>query len=844
MATKTLPRPSPNPLRVSSLTARPTAHPELVPWHTTRHATRRHQTIDGEAGAPWQSRFDWVLDYPLVPDENAPADEVILTKLRELPRFVFCRAGQLRLFRDRVLPLLEHPFVLYLGNCGIPLSAQANLASRLVTHPLVLDFFAENKDIDISRVRAMPVGLHPADLLSIDGRQHLGKLAARPELQRAAAVLTEEAVLEEARTAGTNPPVEQLLRPLPLGRRDRWRALSRHRFALVDWNRNTESLGVFEALSLGTIPIVRRSPLSECHRELPVVQIDDLNEITGKRLEQWWRQQSPALSNTQWIRSDFWWDQVKSAGSLDEATSTTNRESTFPEHWYPPRPETWERESQLTDAGLASMRNQRVVFCGLARNVERALPRVIQNLERCGSLFRSYRVVVFENDSEDRTGDLLETWADRNSRVQLLRESFAWPKWEQDESPARMAAMAKARNRLLDAVADLEGLDYVIVTDLDLPKGFSTDGLATTFARSEWDAVGSNSLWVPPTGQPPRRPLYFDTWALDLGTEAPTLGGPAHPHGFERGGPLVPVRSSFGGLAVYRFEAYVCGARYAGPRCEHIAFHEGLQERGYGRHFLNPSQVVLYAADEPWTDPSDPPKEPPSPRRFVIVSSPRSGTHMLRTALNSHPHIACHAEVFNPDLLADEPHDTTWTTNQVLEQRVFRARAAPIEAAGFAVHRSGAPLEPWSDVWDHLVADENISIILLRRDNLFERLLSFELMRERIRGENVDPPQPREIPPPIVRAEFKRYTSELSAYRRRFANHRVLEVSYEDLRDRYRETSRRLQRFLGVANQFMAPTTPRNPPKNLRRLVTNYSELCDAFSGSPWESNFDLAGTE
>ena len=38
-----------------------------------------------------------------------------------------------------------------------------------------------------------------------------------------------------------------------------------------------------------------------------------------------------------------------------------------------------------------------------------------------------------------------------------------------------------------------------------------------------------------------------------------------------------------------------------------------------------------------------------SARPFVLVSYLRSGTHLLRTALESHPEIVCRAEPFNSD---------------------------------------------------------------------------------------------------------------------------------------------------------------------------------------------------
>jgi hypothetical protein len=56
---------------------------------------------------------------------------------------------------------------------------------------------------------------------------------------------------------------------------------------------------------------------------------------------------------------------------------------------------------------------------------------------------------------------------------------------------------------------------------------------------------------------------------------------------------LVPVTSCFGGLGIYRMQAYAAG-RYADDDLEHAAFHRSLLARGHRRLFLNPSQIVVY----------------------------------------------------------------------------------------------------------------------------------------------------------------------------------------------------------------------------------------------------------
>ena len=115
---------SPPELEVIRLETPPPSAPDLATWHTTRYASPRHKAIGDRAGAPWQARFDWILDTPLSRPPSRD-DEIVLTQFRERPRTVFCKSGRLRLFLDRVLPTIEAPVTLYVGNSNLPLSLEA-----------------------------------------------------------------------------------------------------------------------------------------------------------------------------------------------------------------------------------------------------------------------------------------------------------------------------------------------------------------------------------------------------------------------------------------------------------------------------------------------------------------------------------------------------------------------------------------------------------------------------------------------------------------------------------------------------------------------------------------------
>jgi hypothetical protein len=137
--------------------------------------------------------------------------------------------------------------------------------------------------------------------------------------------------------------------------------------------------------------------------------------------------------------------------------------------------------------------------------------------------------------------------------------------------------------------------DYLIVVDTDLKGGWSYEGISHTFGCDDWDFVGSNGVLKQCRTRPNRRELVqFDSWAFRAAEEAgPSQIDSVRNVVFVRGGPLLPVRSCFGGLGVYRLEC-VEHARYGGTDCEHVVLHEAMRKLGFDRLFLNPSQLIVY----------------------------------------------------------------------------------------------------------------------------------------------------------------------------------------------------------------------------------------------------------
>lgn len=253
--------------------------------------------------------------------------------------------------------------------------------------------------------------------------------------------------------------------------------------------------------------------------------------------------------------------------------------------------------------GYARMRQQRVVIAGLCRDIEHILPATILRVERLAGLFADSRVVVYENDSRDGTAALLRHWAVRDRRVVALTEHRHDPVNPVQRCASRAARMASYRDRCQrEILARHRHFDVVIVLDMDLVGGWSEDGVANTFGHDAWDVMGSNGLIYRRSGFAVNEVRQYDTWAYrDDDSLQPLTSAQVAPLVPERGEPPIRVGSCFGGLGVYRMDAFAAGT-YAGGDCEHVTFHRSLRDRGFGRIFLNPSQITVYGRRHRSTD--------------------------------------------------------------------------------------------------------------------------------------------------------------------------------------------------------------------------------------------------
>ena len=270
----------------------------------------------------------------------------------------------------------------------------------------------------------------------------------------------------------------------------------------------------------------------------------------------------------------------------------------------------------------------KILLSGPVRNVASTIEREVQTLTASFSHFQEVHCFVVESDSSDDTVKKLE-----ELRQKIPHFSFVSMGQLSKKYPRRTDRIALCRNAVIDAVASnpaLAEIDYIAMADMDGMNSLVTpEKIAECWTvEQDWDVIAANQL-----GE------YYDIWALrhpqwspgdcwqQKSALEPVIGDrPAENLAVTakqvvldpRAG-LIEVDSAFGGLAIYRREAFLAG-RYAGidkrggfDVADHIPFHEELRAQGY-KIYIN--CALINCARYP--DAVEPPL-PPKPKGALKV---------------------------------------------------------------------------------------------------------------------------------------------------------------------------------------------------------------------------------
>jgi glycosyltransferase involved in cell wall biosynthesis len=260
---------------------------------------------------------------------------------------------------------------------------------------------------------------------------------------------------------------------------------------------------------------------------------------------------------------------------------------------------------------------KKIVFCGLCRNIEKIVGKNIELMELLGRQFDDFKIILFENDSEDQTRQIIKSYTKTIPNLILLDCGSDNPNCIFNEqkmyelgalSNKRIEKMAYFRNEYLKYIKqNLSHYDYVMMMDMDLEGYFNMDGVFEILAKDDWDAMFVNGRIDFILGS-----TMYDTLAYvkSINNYEDYLADKKTKIGFVNqtlnnliGNPekekWIPVKSAFNGCGLYKIDTVLASDFSSVYSCEWIDFHKKASDRGRNRFFIARDWLVYVGFQGP-----------------------------------------------------------------------------------------------------------------------------------------------------------------------------------------------------------------------------------------------------
>lgn len=361
--------------------------------------------------------------------------------------------------------------------------------------------------------------------------------------------------------------------PTKITRIETWQKQIEYAFVVSPHGNGLDCHRTWEALCLGCIPIVKTSPLDKLYEELPVLIVKDWNDLTQELLENTINEFKNKSFNYEKLTLKYWMDKINS-------------------YKIPPK----------IDNKI--IKQKTVVISGCCRNVERYIKRNLFVMEEIGKQFKDYKIVIFENDSKDKTRKILE---------ENKKENYHFIFEDNINIENRTERIAYCRNKILNYIKKTYlHFDYLLMLDLDdvLASGELVNSIHTCFLykAEQWDAMFANCS-----------DKYYDIFALRKkkyltsccwnDTNIMKIKGIDHDSAYKicidkyiinypTDQKLLSVISAFGGAGLYKIKS-IGDAKYNGVEpshitkeiCEHVTFNTELIDKGC-KLYINPKMLI------------------------------------------------------------------------------------------------------------------------------------------------------------------------------------------------------------------------------------------------------------
>jgi len=195
-------------------------------------------------------------------------------------------------------------------------------------------------------------------------------------------------------------------------------------------------------------------------------------------------------------------------------------------------------------------------FCGPVKNCGPYLNKIFENIEKISSLFNDYSIVLFYDESNDNTLEILKEYQTKNSKLLFYVNN-------KPISSYRTHNIAIARNFCLKYIRqNIQKFPFFIMMDFDDVncKEVNIEPIRRSLMRNDWDGLSFNT-----------NPYYYDIWGLSIYPYCFSYNHFNDNYNYHsiirnyvmnklnnlKPGQLLPCISSFNGFSIYRTHKFL-----------------------------------------------------------------------------------------------------------------------------------------------------------------------------------------------------------------------------------------------------------------------------------------------
>jgi len=184
------------------------------------------------------------------------------------------------------------------------------------------------------------------------------------------------------------------------------------------------------------------------------------------------------------------------------------------------------------------------------------------------------------------------------------------------------------------------------------------------------------------------------------------------------------------------------------------------------------------------------------------------------------------------------------STKHYFQNQIFKNHDRSIKAVGFKMFYHHPVYDHTGKVWLYLQDMDDLKVIHLRRKNILRSLVSSKIATQSdIWKETAKTREPIEKKVELsieeCQTDFHQTQKWATEANEKYCNNPLLQLTYEELTSDYQEQMQRIQEFLDVELLYLQPKTVKQNPETLGKLIINYEELKQHYSGTQWEVFFD-----